>query len=443
MSEATKKTSNIEKKVGMFIKDLSSAISGAITRQGLSEYKQVNNYQLLTEGSYSIIFAIVSKIAETVASVPFKLFKNGKEVSENDKVYKLLMQPNPISSWYDLIYTAQMQIDLTGERYFYFAKDRLKKIREIWVIPSCYIEPVIDNNILIKEYKLHGFQKESLPPEDVVFDRYPSLTSMVRGMSPLEKAVYEYDIHLYTKMYMKNFYKNGAVPQGILTTEQKLTEDDIERIARLWTEKYGGLSNSWKIAILYGGLKFEPISINPASKDFMEQANWSRDDICAIYKVPPGLLGYSQHLTKASAQVYMSMYMRDCILPRVRKLEFLFNQRILPRIAQGYTIKFANPVPEDEELNVLRAKIGGLYGVLTINEIRKLLGFEPLNDKIGNELVEPLNLPQGRKPKKEDENSKDNSTNFEIKELLSFLREYEEFLKLPSEEEFKTNRRDK
>ena len=430
-----KNIKDFDKKVGMVVKDLSSVISSLSIRKGLSEYKQVNNLNLLQEGSFSIVFAIVSKIAETVASVPFKLLKNGKEVNENDKVYKLLMNPNPISSWYDLIYIAQMQIDLTGERYFYFAKDKLGKVRELWIIPSCYIEPIVDRDTLIKEFKLYGFQKESLPVDDVVFDRYPSLTSMIRGMSPLERAVYEYDIHLYTKQYMKNFYRNGAVPQGILTTEQKLTDDDIERIAKLWTERYGGLSNSWKIVILYGGLKFEPISINPASKDFMEQANWSRDDICAIYKVPPGLLGYSQHLTKASAQVYMSMYMRDCILPRVRKLEFLFNHRILPKIAQGYTIKFANPVPEDEELNVSRAKIGGLYGVLTINELRKLLGFEPLKDKkLGEQLVEPLNLPQGRKYKDNKNNNmqldKQNKQEeideykwAQIQEFLSFIKE--------------------
>ena len=391
-------------------------------QQGLSELLKLFEFGLdrnLTEDAIvraytSIIFAGVDLIANTVASTPFKLYRNGEELKgkqlENDFYYKLLNSPNPYMSFFDFVYALVVMQVLFGERYVYIEKAKRGKVevpKHLWVIPSHWIEPEFDRGglrVVGFTYYWHNSQGEFKPvelsPDEVVFDIVPSPLEINRGEGLIPKLALEWDIHYFAKEFVKTFYKNGTVPIGILATEERLTKQEIDLITEEWKRKFEGGSKGFRVPVLSGGLKFQPISAIPKADEIVKQAEWTRNDILAILKVPPALLGFTEGVNRTTAREQTLTFLRDNIKPKLQKLEFFFNHKLFPLIgAKNYQIKFQTPVPQDEELNVQKAKVGATFGVLTINEIRRLLGFEPLDEE-GEELVAPLNMPQGREKEK-------------------------------------------
>ena len=375
-------------------------------------------------GYKSIVYSCVTLIAETIAQNEWKLEKGDKPVNpKRDYLYKLLNRPNPLMDWYDFVYLLVVMNEVFGERYIYIARDKLGRPVQLWPVPSWAIEPVYkDDNITLEgfNYTIDTTSKNiDFRPDEIVFDFIPGANKVNRGESPLSKISTEFDIHLFSKKYIVQFFKNGAIPAGTLSTEQRLNDKQVEAIEKQWQSKFGGLSKAFAIAILWGGMKFDRISIDPESSSFIEQSKWTKEDICALFKIPTSLL-YSEGVNKNTAEQQEKSFARYCIKPRLRKLESLFNRKLFPIInSENYTLSFINPIPQDAELQVQRAKIGGLYGVITVNECRKLLGFEPLDREEGDKLITPLNYtPEGRKPA-EDRSPLENGS----KEFKQFLDE--------------------
>jgi HK97 family phage portal protein len=378
---------------------------------------------LVIHGNISIVYACITLIANTIAQNEYKLFKKDKLLEEgtNDYIYKLLKNPNPYMDWYDFIYILTVMMEIFGERYIYIARDKLGRPVQLYPIPSFMIEPVFDKKtgLEIIGYKDLTDPTDSIKwtPDEIIYDFIPSPERINRGESPLSKVLLEFDIHYFAKKYARNFYRNGAVPQGILTTEEKLSPAQADLLEKRWKAKHQGVEKGWEIAVLWGGLKYQELSINPNNKDFIEQSNWTRNDILSVFKVPPFKLGITENINRSSAHEQNVIFARDCIKPKLVKLQSLFNNKILPKLkADEYKIEFKNPIPEDEELQVQKAKVGLTFGVLTVNEARKLLGFEPLEDEIGEQLVPALNHPIGR-PTQSDEGTAVQDANKILQEI--------------------------
>jgi HK97 family phage portal protein len=384
-----------------------------IDRDSLGLSEGYLNYELATKGFTSIIYACITLIARTIAQNEFKLYKDGKliELDSDDFLAKLLRNPNPYMTWFDFVYLLQVMQEIYGERYIYLARDKIGITRQLWVIPSYNIEPVFDEktNSKIIGYSIISDEDKNVnfKPNEIVYDFIPSSININRGESPLSKILLERDIHIFAKTYVKNFYRNGAIPFGILIKRDgRLTRDAIEEIKRAWDMKHKGVEKSWNIAVLNGDFDYKEISVKP-SDDFIKQSKWTVYDILAVFNVPPLKLGYTEGVNRTTAKEQNLIFARDCIKPRLIKLQSLFNDKLFPAMGfSNYRIEFASPIPQDMELNVQRAKVGATFGVLTVNEIRELLGFEKLDDEIGEQIVEPLNLPQGRKPKNEEDATK-------------------------------------
>ena len=385
---------------GAYIKSLDWIFNLTSDEKPLS--RGATKSQLLKRGYKGIVFACVNRIAEDVAGTKWHLYRDSVKQNEivkedNDEVYNLLSKPNPLMTFSDIIELAQIFLEITGNAYFWLAKDKMGNIREIWLIPSHLIKPIAKiNEIGIDYYQASGLIGiKRFEVDEIVHIRYQNPLNFYEGIGTLEKALLEYDIHNYSKQYVMNFYKNGGIPQGILSTNEKISAKDAERIEQIWKQKYQGVSQSWQVAVLWGGFKYEQLSINPATEKFIEQAKWSRDDICAIFRVPPSKLGYVEDVNRANAEANNYTYMQNCVSPKLLKIERVINNILLPRLGVNYTFEFDNVVPENKEqkleeqkVNIQKANIGAVTGALTIDEVRQLLGFEPIGAETGSKMVD-------------------------------------------------------
>ena len=407
---------NNEKKVGVGKVEVKNFFGNIINKEmSLSDIPSLSTLFALY-GYKGLAGACIDVIANSVASNEWYLLKPKDKnkkinyeiitkdrkplpdeiVSENDEIYKLLLKPNPIFDWYEHIQFHQIFMEIRGESYWYLAKDGLGRVKEIWLIPPFFVNPVRSTKKNTHPYEIERYDIYTITgtvpvdPDDVIYFRNPNPYNPIRGIGTLEKAVIERDLNIFSKIYARNFFKNGGIPAGILVTEQKIPEDELEELKRIWRDTYGGLDNSWKIAFLWGGWKYQEISVDPSAREFMNLGEWSRDDLLAVFGVPASKLGIVKDVNRANALVNDITFAKETILPRLKKLASKINYELFPKIgANGYYLSFKDPTPQNIEINIRKLRYGAMFGILTLNEARDLIGLPPVPD--GDKIyVQPL-----------------------------------------------------
>jgi len=89
-------------------------------------------------------------------------------------------------------------------------------------------------------------------------------------------AAYEIDNDLDAIEFYQIFFKNGATPSGVLTSEAKPTPEVQDKIKEQLQARYQGKENAFKLMVLFGGMDYKPISLSQKDMDFINQRKLSR-----------------------------------------------------------------------------------------------------------------------------------------------------------------------
>ena len=200
-----------------------------------------------------------------------------------------------------------------------------------------------------------------------------------------------YDIDTAVRVYQRNFFRNSARPEVVLSTDQRLTEQEAKRILTRWNQKHQGLAHVFEPTVLDAGLSVKPLNFSAKDFEFMALAGWTQDNILAAYGVPAGKLGLVKDVNRANAQGIDITFNSECIKPRLDLMEDVFNAFLAPRFGEGLVLTHDNPVPTDREQGHKEAMDMLDRGVITINELRAKQGKAPL--PWGDE---PYALPSAR-----------------------------------------------
>ena len=129
-----------------------------------------------------------------------------------------------------------------------------------------------------------------IPYEDVFHLKDLSADGLV-GTSPIALAREAIGLSLAQEQQYARLMGSGARPSGVLTTDQRLTEQSASRIRADWENMNAGLANSGRTAILEQGLKWTPLTISSVDLQFLQMRQFQVIEIARIFRVPPHMLG--------------------------------------------------------------------------------------------------------------------------------------------------------
>ncbi len=342
------------------------------------------------------VYRAVDSIAKEVANIELVLYrKKGNKIEEVEEhpALDVLDRVNDFQGRYDFFYGLEAYQQLVGEAFFY--KHRVGgKSRELWILRPDWVKIIPPKKagqfIGGYEYRVPGMRKgDEYKVEDIVHLKNFNPTNPYRGMGPLQAAAYTYDTDLFALRWNRNFFYNNATPSVILKTEQKLKEKEIKRIKSEWKTKFGGVKNAHQLAILTGGLEVDT-ALKQTLKDmeFLKLREFSRDEIYSIFQVPKTLAAISDDVNRANAITQKEIWMENVIRPRMTKLVGFLNEFYVTDWEENLYFGFVDPVPENKEEKLKVVKEAG--DVLTINERRELLGYDPVDD--GDVIYMPFNM---------------------------------------------------
>lgn len=345
------------------------------------------------------VYACVGAISDEIANINIRLFKtNAKgepDEVKNHPVLDLLYRANDFTTKFDLFWQTQEYLELTGEAPWLLVKDN-NTITDILLLRPDLLQVKIskEKGGLIDGYTYRSGHKDiPINVEDVIFIKYPNPTKPFRGIGPLAAAARTVDIDNFSEEFNRVFFANSAMPGSILQTANKLTKDTKKHLSKAINKLYKGNSNAHKAMILENGLEWKPLQLTQKDMDFMNQQQFSRDKIMAIFRVPKSIVGLSEDVNRANAETAAYTFAKWTINPKMQRLIEQLNEFLLPQFAgtENMFLAYDNPIPENVETKLKGYESGLRAGWLSINEVRQMENLEGIG-KEGDTVYLPFSL---------------------------------------------------
>ncbi|MBE5825270.1 MAG: phage portal protein [Butyrivibrio sp.] len=347
----------------------------------------------------SAVYACVRVISESVASLPLHLYRykdgGGKEKAIDHPLYHLLHdEPNPEMTAYSFFEAALTHMLLWGNFYAQIIRNGKGEVVALYpLMPDRMKVDRDDKGRLYYEYQLTADdpvqKKESsviLKPEDVLHVPGLSFDGLV-GYSPIAMARNAIGLGIAAEEYGSKFYANGAAPSGVL--EHPGTLKDPSKVRESWTQTFGGSSNSNKVAVLEEGMKYTPISINPAEAQFLDTRKFQVTEICRIFRVPPHMVADLDKSSFSNIEQQSLEYVQYTLRPWLARLEQAMSRRLFsPEEKKVLFFKFNvdGLLRGDYQSRMNGYAVGRQNGWMSANDIRELEDLDRIPEELGGDL---------------------------------------------------------
>ena len=315
----------------------------------------------------------------------FELYDiSGEEKREVEKhpILDIFKQPNPFQYWSEIKYNIGYHAGIYGESFLYKLRDALGIVRGILMLPNAAVQAVSINSYL--DHYTVSFKSGlvDVPVNDMIHLRYPNPDVKVAGKAIVSGILDTVEVDKLQTAYQKKFFEKGGFMGLTFSSDVNLSKDTFKEKAKLFSEKYGGLNNAFRVGLLDSG--FKPINPSHTIKDMdiSTQRNLTRDEILAAFQISKFQLGMGESINRATAKENSMRFAGDVIEP----LLYLYDDVLTYSLCvneKGWdwlAIKHENTSPRDLETDSLWYDTMTKNAAITPNEIRAYEDMEPIAD---------------------------------------------------------------
>jgi len=379
---------------------------------GYDSAPKISYDDLATDGysENAIVYRCVNEIANNASRVKINLFRGDQEI-DNHPLLDLLYNPSPTMSqveWFQALYSYLL---ISGNNYilsvggdntaptelYNLRPDRIKIRSGSRAMPVAY------------DYMLKGQVVESYGVDQATGSSKVKHIKMFNplddyyGMSPMQASSVDIDQHNLANKHNVNLLQNGARPSGAVIFNPKdetgghVQLSDVQRnqLMNDVNQRFSGTGNAGKPMLLEGDFEWKEMGLSPKDMDFIQLKNMSAKDIALVYGVPSQLIGIPDAQTYSNfAEAKLALY-NETIIPLLDRIQGDLNEWLVPMFnEQGLELRYdidSIPAMAEQRKRVFESVSAGVKeGILTRNEAREALGYEPMEG--ADSLLVPANL---------------------------------------------------
>jgi len=243
----------------------------------------------------SAVYACVTLLADVVGYLPLiyyrRLEDEGKERARDRKLYKLLhQQPNIWQTAPEWKKLGMAYLLHRGNFYNLKVLDSVGRLSQLI--------PLHPDRVQVTQLDTYRRGYLYRPPKgpQVAFTQDEISHIMgysndgITGISVIEYARETVGNAQAQQGYAGRYWASGAERRGALVFPGSLTKTQREANRDEWHKTHAGVQGAYNIAILEGGLKFEPIGISARDSQYIEIYSASVSDIARFFRVPPHMI---------------------------------------------------------------------------------------------------------------------------------------------------------
>ena len=339
------------------------------------------------------IYAAVSRISNTVASMPLHLYK-GWEIQRDHPLERLInLEPHPGYSAFSWRQTMEVMRNTEGNAYALRVLDSMGSVIRLDILNPGRVVPRVLPDDGSVWYEITGDDGElMLCPGFLMINLKHLSANGLKGIRPIDvlRRSLDYD----TQVKELALDQLDGINHGIMLTvpHTGLSPEAKQHVVDQFLDTYEKSGKS--VVILEGGLTATNFSTPPVDAQLLDVERITRNRVATVYNLPPHLLGDYTDTSFSTAEQQMQEFLQLTITPIVEQWEEELNRKMLtPQDWEdGYRFRFdTNSLTRaDAATTANRNQMAIRGGWRKPNEVRESEGLPP--DPMGNELMSSRDL---------------------------------------------------
>jgi HK97 family phage portal protein len=334
----------------------------------------------------SAVYASVRLIADTISTMPLDQFIRvdgaRQPVRPRDGwVDRPSMRHQRATFWQQNLVSLLMD----GNIFAHVMRDGSGEVIDIDILNPTKVE-VLDNG-----FRVDG--DRFLRRDEVLHITEMLLPGTLRGVSRIEQVKEAVGLGMALDEYAARFFGNGAYAGGVIEWPGEITHQQAKEIVDAWEGGHKGLRRAHRPAVLYGGAKFTPTTVDPSQSQLLAQRHYAVEEVARIFRVPPFMLGVMQagSVSYSSVEQQMLFFAQHTIQPYAELLEQAYSG-LLDNPATFIKFNLDSLVRADLASRTESYSKALLAGFMSVNDVRRL---EDMPDApMGDQFRVPLqNVP--------------------------------------------------
>lgn len=273
----------------------------------------------------------VKAITDAVAALPLRLYREThkadgttvrEEVFEHEAL-TLLDRPNPFQSQSALMRGLVSNRVLSGESWMFTDDgtagrgDRPGKPIQLRSLRSMTIAPIPDKINLIRAYRYQGESGGTamIAPHYIAGVVSWNPESDYRGLPPMEAAKRPALLEYYMQAHNTRFFQKGGYVGLYVHSPNPFSPETRAAFEATMRKRFQGVNSEGGIPILDNGAEFKNAIENAKDGDFISLDSMAREQVLAVFGVPPVACGILQDASYANAWQQMKMFYQLTVAP--------------------------------------------------------------------------------------------------------------------------------
>ena len=328
----------------------------------------------------SAVWACANLISGTISSLPLQVYRTRadgtRQVDRAHPLYPVLHDsPNFDQTALDFWDYVNLAIELRGNgmaRKLRGADGRIIALRPIR--PDLVSVRRLLNGPL--EYRWTEDNRSFVANEDEMFHIRGPGGDPLGGMSTLAFARNSFSAAQAADMAAASMFRNGLRPSGVVRFKEWLTAEQAARAEAMLSDTLMGAINAGRPFIAEGGMEYQHLSISPEDAQMLQTRQFSIEEICRFFGVPPVMIGHAGASTAwpTSVEQQIILFLQFTLRRRLKRIEMAIAKQLLTPAdrAQGVVVEFniEGLLRGDSVGRAAFYGAGLTSGWLTINEVR-------------------------------------------------------------------------
>ncbi len=231
--------------------------------------------------------------------------------------------------------------------------------------------------------------------DEIVYFNQTTRSMSVYGYSAVQSSLEVIKSLEYSVKHNMSLFLDGAVPDGVISTED-MSNEEMKRMKTSWENELKGQPH--KVIFINKKTNFVPFAFNNRDMQYLEGQKASWLQLIANFNMTPTDLGITQDVNRSSASQQTELTRRKSIRPILKKIENILNKQIMPELrVEDVQFRFIIDDPVEERKSAELSEIYLRNGLKTVNEIRIARGETPVawGDENPKESMMSMNEQRG------------------------------------------------
>jgi len=350
----------------------------------------------------SWVRAVVGVICKAVTARGYTLVptKSNPDQQNAERLTEFFANCNPNDTFLEILDDITRDEYVFGNAFLEVVPGADGKPKELWNLDATTLRVKADDHGSIQGYvqvpRYGSATNVDFSSSEVIHFKLGTKGATLYGLSPLASLILPITVDKFAQAYNRAFFLNGAKIRGVFIMKET-TDEQVERNREYLQARAMNPDLAQGDLVLEGEIEYRQISINQKDMEFLELREFTRNEILAVYGVPPSKVSIIEtgNIGAGTGEHQTQTFYEETILPyQMRLAEKITKQIIRGGFGiQDWAFQFNKRAIDEKD----QADIFNVYlqaGVFTPEEVRRIVAprlpeLSKMNDTIQKGRLSP------------------------------------------------------